>query len=233
MLTTTIRPQVSPSLKAISKGSASAESKEMVSQLPEDNFVSRGDKQANGWSEMTPIDKVAFTAVSGFVGLVIGGTALLATTALAPIVAGALGVAAGVALGQASTRLSESELTNTQVKERMEKRALEPSSWETSSLAEKAVTLGVSGWIGLSTGGFALGMSGVVPPVAALAIGAGAGAAVGVASLVYSKDSDPSPEPSQNGNSSGLGMTTDGELGFSLGGGVVIANGEFKFGYEI
>jgi hypothetical protein len=236
LMTTTIpKFRSSSSTAKAPRNPLQSEAQQETSKTPEETFESSGDQKASAWESFTPIGKVGFAAISGWWGLVLGGSALLASTALAPVVAGGIGLTTGVAVGQAITRISKSDKTKAEVQSDKEKRALEPSSWKTAGIAEKAMALGVSGWLGLSVVGGILAMSGALPPVAALAVGTGVGAAVGAGTLVFSKDSDRSASSDRDDDrSSGLALTSDGKLGFNLGGGVVLgSDGKVGFGFEL
>lgn len=199
-----------------------------------DGYDPASEEKASEWEAMNLNGKITATAVPAWLGLVLGGTALIATTALTPLVAAGIGAAAGIAVAQAATRLNKTDKTKSEVAASKEKRAEEPSSWKTSKTSDKVIAMGVSGWLGASVIGIGLGMAGVLGPVTALAVGAGAGMAIGRGVLGLAKDSDPSSAGSDSDNSSRIGLTTDGELGFSLGGGMVMGtDGKIGFGYEL
>lgn len=203
-----------------------------------DTFVPGGDKKASNWSTFTPLKKIGVTAIAGWWGALLGGGAIIGATAVAsPVVALGLGAAAGVAIAQGATRLTKSNKTRTEVKEAKAKRAQEPSSWKTSSLGQKAQALGMSGWFGGAFVGIGLmALGGVAPPLA-LAVGAGTGMAAAAGAMAISKDSDGSGvsySSSSDDDSSPIGLTTDGKLGFNMGGGMIMGtDGKVGFGFEL
>ena len=199
-----------------------------------DGFDPSGEEKASEWDTMTPNDKIMATAISAWWGASLGGAALLAVTALPGLAAAGIGLAGGVAIGHLATRLSKTNQSRSEAAAAKAQRAKEPSSWSNMKMKDKAVAMGLSGWLGASVVGIGLGFFGVLGPVTALAVGAGVGIAAGRGALGLSKDSDPSYSSSSSDDSSGIALTTDGKLGFSMGGGVVLGtDGKIGFGYEL
>lgn len=202
-------------------------------KFPSDGYVP-GDEKVSNWATFRPLEKVVATGIAGWLGGMIGGFALAGATALAPLAALGIGAAAGIGIMQGVSRLTKSNVTKSEQEATNQKKAQEKNAWQASTVGDKVGAMGAGGFLGaFGIGAGLIIMGGMAAPIA-LAAGAGIGAAGAVGAMLISKESDDMGSSRSSRDSSLLGMTSDGKLGLSLGGGVVRGpDGKVGFGYEL
>lgn len=191
------------------------------------------DEKVSNWATFRPLEKVVATGIAGWLGGMLGGFALAGATAMAPLAALGVGAAAGIGLMQGVSRLTKSDVTKSEQEATNHKKAQEKSAWQASTLGEKAGAMTAGGFLGAFGIGAGLIIVGGLAGPLALAVGAGIGATGAAGAMLISKESDDMGSSSTS-DSSALGMTADGKLGLSLGGGAVMTpDGKLRFGYEL